>query len=145
TGGSSMGVDVVVYLFDPRPYEQLVLPAYRAFLERSDTGPLVGLIEHVLPELRAGKQSSYWSSAVYEEELEILTGRQVYAAGGRKTPPTGVTTKEDMRLFVDNSVVPALLELLCVPEDRGFAPKQSMSQTALDNYLYAYSSWIEDY
>lgn len=140
-----MGVEVAVYLFDPRPYEESILPAYRKFLEKSDTRSLVSLIQSVLPEVRTGKRNSYWSPEVYEEDIAILTGKQSYSPGGKQVSPTDAPTLADIRLLIDNSVGPSLVELLCLPEDRGAIPKQSMSRTALDNYLYAHSRWIEEY
>jgi len=147
-GDNRMGVDISVYLFDPQPYEDSILPAYRAFVERSDTGPLVKLLQRALPRVESiptARGGPGWSKAIYEGEIEVLTGHQYYSSLGRPGKKGSVTSPEDMRVFVDGQVAPELVQLLCFPQDMGFNPRQSMSLTALDNYLYSQSSWIEDY
>jgi hypothetical protein len=141
-----MSVEVTLYLLDSKECQSSVLPAYRAFSEHHDTDLLVRLIQKVLPEIRSGKRHSYWLPEFYEEAIAILTGKQYYSS--EETQPTesnAVTSKQDYRVFVDNSVAPSLIELLCVPQGLGVNPKQSMSGTELMNYLYSQSPWIEDY
>jgi hypothetical protein len=142
----TMSVEVSIYLLDLTECQSSVLPAYREFTEHDDTAPLVRLVQKVLREIRAGKKVSYWSPDVYEEAIAILSGKQYYSSEG-KQPAAGnaVTSREDIRTFVDNTVAPPLIELLCVPEGLGVNPKQSMSGSDLMNSLYSQSPWIEDY
>src|SRR6185437_11124059 len=88
---------------------------------------------------------SYWPPEIYEEYIAILTGKQPYSASRKEILQSAVTTWEDMRNLVERQVAPDLVLLLCMPQEMGFNPKQSMSRTALDTYLYAHSRWIEDY
>jgi hypothetical protein len=143
-----MSTDVLIYLFDQEPYERSLLPAYRTFVEKADTGPLVKLLNDAIPQLDLipnGYSPPSWSKAVYEEDIAILTGKEYYSSQAKKPKEGETTTPEDMRLLVHDQVAPELLELLCIPRNLGVKPEQSMSRTALDNYLYSQSRWIEDY
>ena len=140
-----MGVKVSVFLFDLREYDRSVLPAYQTFVKSSDTRPLVGLLQSLLSEIRSGKRASYWSAEVYQEEIDILMGKQYYSSQGNEQQEGSITSPEDLRRFVEGNVAPDLVRVLCIPHEFNFKSEQSMSLTALDNYLYSQSSWIEDY
>jgi hypothetical protein len=142
---TNMSVGISIYLLDVKEYQGTLLPAYHAFTKQGDTGPLVKLIQDVLADIRSEKKNSYWPADVYEEYIAILTGEQYYSLKTEQPMTKGQTTKQDMGFFVDNSVMPFLLELLCCPQDRGLEPRQGMSGHGLTGYLYARSSWIEDY
>jgi hypothetical protein len=143
--GKTMSVQVSIYLLDLQEYQGSVLPAYRAFAEQADSRALVGLIQSVLPQIRSGEKPSYWPSDVYEGDIAILTGRQYYSSKGKQPTEGAMTTTDDLRLFVDNSVAPFLVELFCLPRNRGLRPKQNMSGSDLMSYLYSQSPWAEDY
>jgi hypothetical protein len=145
SGRQNMGVNVSVLLFDLREYEQSILPAYQAFMQSSDTRPLIGLLQSLLLEVRSGKRASYWSMEVYQEELDILTGKRFYSSQGKEQQEGSVTSPDDLRRFVEGNVAPDLVRVFCIPHEPNFKSEQSMSLTALDNYLYSQSSWIEDY
>lgn len=148
TLGASMGVEVYIYLFDTHEYEHSILPAYRSFKETSDKGPLLKLLQsavsHAASSQPGGDASP--SEEIYQHYVDVLSGRQYYSSerkeGFDQTRPTAA---QDMRLFVDNSVAPALVTAFCLPRDGGIQPEQSMSGAALMNYLYSQSRWIEDY
>jgi hypothetical protein len=140
-----MGVKVSVFLFDLREYERSVLPAYQAFVKTSDTRQLVGLLQSLLSEIRSGKRASYWSAEVYQEEIDILMGKQYYSSQGNEQQKGSITSLEDLRRFVEGNVAPDLVRVLCIPHEFNFESEQSMSLTALNNYLYSQSRWIEDY
>lgn len=143
-----MGADVAVFLFDVRRYERELLPAYRSFVERSDVKPLVSLLHQALPTAATGRRQRSFvrPREVYQEYIDILVGRVYYNSQGEPPgePPHG-TSAEDLRLFVDRSVAPALLKLICVPSTADFDTEQDMSKRGLTKFLYEHSRWIEDY
>jgi len=144
----TMSVDIFIYLFDPQLNEGSVLPAYRTFVDKADTVPLVKLLRDAITQLDSmpiGQSAPRWPKAVYEEDIAILTGKEYYSSKAKEPKKGDVTTPEDMRILVENSVAPELLEVFCIPRNLGINPEQSMSRTALVNYLYSQSTWIEDY
>lgn len=144
----TMSVQVFVYLFDKEQYDRSVLPAYRTFVEKADTGPLLKLLRNAATELDSistGEWTPPWSKSVYEEDIAILTGKEYYSSQGREPKQGDITTPEDMRILIDDQVAPELMGLFCIPRNLGFKPEQSMSSTALMTYLYSQSRWIEDY
>lgn len=143
--GVSMSADVFIYLFDQKTCEQSVLPAYERFVTKYDTSLLLDLVRGVIPQLDSipdGQGVSFRSRQVYEEYIEILSGKQRYGASGSQSRGTSA---RDMRVFVENSVAPSLIQALCLPHDMEVKPEQSMSRPALLNFLYSQSRWIEDY
>jgi len=143
-----MGVDVYIYLFDPQPYEGSLLPAYQTFVDKGDTGPLVKLLREAIPQLDSlstGYAKPDLSQKVSESYIATLTGKQYYSSLAKEPKEGDVTTPEDMRILVSEQVAPNLLEVFCIPRNLGVNPEQSMSRTALMNYLYSQSRWIEDY
>lgn len=148
TQGASMGVQVYIYLFDMHEYEDSVLPAYRSFKERSDTRPLLKLLRRAMSYAAASgsRGEASLTEEIYQHYTDVLSGRQYYGSEKQeRADQTRPTTSQDMRLFVDNSVAPAVVTVLCLPSDKGFQPEQSMSGAGLMNYLYSESRWIEDY
>lgn len=141
----TMSVQVLIYLLDVQEYQGSVVPAYREFTERDDSRALVRLIQGIVPQIRSGEKPSYWPADVYEEDIAILTGKQYYSSKGGQPTGGATTSRDDLRMFVDNSVAPFLVELLCLAKNRGLNPKQNMSGSDLMSYLYSQSPWIEDY
>ncbi len=143
-----MSVDVYIYLFDPQPYEGSLLPAYRTFVDKRDSGPLVKLLRDAIPQLGSvvtGYGEPGLSQQSYESYIATLTGKEYYSSQAKEPKEGDVTTPEDMRILVDNSIAPNLLEVFCISRNLGVNPEQSMSRRALMNYLYSQSRWIEDY
>lgn len=139
-----MGVDIHLYLFDPQPYEQLVLPAYERFMHQGEVSPLVSLLRDAIPKLEsAGHIAPGITKAVYEESIAILTGKSYYSSEAKEPREGDITTAEDMRFFVSDSVITDLVEQLCIPRNLGVKPKQNMSGP-LVLYLYSQSQWMED-
>ena len=145
---SSMGADPVLHLFDLRSYQYVVLPAYRAFVDHSDHGPLLELFDRALPTIAARHDRLGLISMpdeVYQEYRDIVAGKVFYSASGEQTGDQSATSASDLRFFVDGFVVPVLLRLFCVPQTVGFHPEQNMSDPLLAEYLFERSRWIEDY
>lgn len=121
-----------------------MLPAYERFKHHGDASLLVARLRDAIPKLRAvGYGEPGLSKAVYEESITILTGKRYYSSQAQEPKEGDTTTAEDMRDFVSNSVVPDLVEQLCIPRDLGINPEQKMSGP-LVQYLYSQSQWMED-
>ena len=142
-----MGVTVKLFLVDLREYDSILLPAYRAFLQQSDPKPLVSLVERALSPFSVQRKRGLLKKPddVYQEYADILRGKVFYSSTGSRASTSGSASKEDLRLFIDNSVAQDLFMLFCTPEVANFDPEQNMSRTALMQYLYSQSRWIEDY
>jgi len=139
-----LGVDIYLYLFNPQPYEQLVLPAYERFRHHGDLSALVSLLKDAIPKLESEGHGEFGhSKAGCEESIAILTGKKYYSSQAREPKEGDVTTDEDIRIFVDFSVAPDLVDIFCIPRNLGVNPKQNMSGP-LVQYLYSQSSWMED-
>ncbi len=144
----TMGVQVLIYLYDKGQCEGSVLPAYRAFAQKAVTDPLVMLLRDVIPQVESiptGYGAPSWSPAIYEDYIATLTGKEYYSSLGKEPKQGDVTTPKDMRILVDELVAPDLIRIFCLPRNLGFKPEQGMSSTALMTYLYSQSRWIEDY
>lgn len=144
-----MGVGVSIFLFDRRKYQQELIPAYRSFVQKSDTEPLVGMLETAisLVNLASVKRSFLTESpAVYREYADILAGTVFYSSTGESASgPHQRTSDEDLQLFARRFAAPALLALYCVAPTQGFKPEQDLSQPGLAQHLYGHSRWIEDH
>jgi hypothetical protein len=144
----TMSADIYIYLFDPQSYEERLLPAYKAFVDKGVSDALVRLLKDAIPRLATvarGYGEPELSTKSYEESIAILTGKQYYSSQGKQRNAGEVTTREDLRSLVDNSIAPDLLQVYCIPRNLGVNPEQSMSRKALAEYLYSQSRWIEDY
>lgn len=83
---------------------------------------------------------------VYQEYVDILAGKVYYNSRGEDAGhPTLRTSHEDMRLFVERSVAPALLRVFCVRSHGAIDSVQNLSGPGLTSHLYGYSRWIENY
>lgn len=144
-----MGFDYYVHLFNLRVYEEKVLPAYRVFLEKDDTQPLITLLSECSQILDADPQLSerlLWSKKSREEDIGILSGSVYYNSRGDYATSRGErkTTREDKRTFAQGLLSSKILQVLCVPRDKGVSPEQNMGRTPLIPYLYERSEWIKD-
>jgi hypothetical protein len=135
-GLSGMGMDVSVQLFNLKVYNEKILPAYQALLEKDDPKLLVELLKNLAQE---GDSKEF-----YNEAIGILDGTVHYAPddysfnlGIRETP------RGAKQIFVEDNLSSRLLLAYCVPYDKGVNPKQDMSRSLLVDYLYKKSKWMK--
>ena len=141
-----MGTRTSVVLVDLNRYESELLPAYLAFMERSLTEPLQDLLERSFSAIDSMDQGRFTLSVeVYREYADILAGRVYYSSIGDYEHSKRKTSPDDLRLFVRESIAPAVLWLRCVPHDAGFPALQCVSDDSLTDYLYERSRWIHDH
>jgi hypothetical protein len=144
-----MGADVRLRLFNVTTYHAEVVPAYSEFMQRRNTEPLTRLLQVSIHQLPRDKQLAgplVLSQETYLNDIGILNGTVFYSSKS-ETLQAGIvrrTTPQDMKIFVQGSIGPELVELLCVERRRDVNPDQDMSRTQLIPYLYQRSRWIED-
>ena len=133
-----MGVEVTLCLFNTAIYERSVLPAYRAFKNNSDTGPLLALLQEAFPDGRptSDRNFSLVSPAAKQYYIEKLTSGSVSHSH---------SPSEELCTLVDNEIAPSIADALCVPHENGKRAEQNMSEPPLMSYLYSQSEWIERY
>lgn len=144
-----MGVDVHVHLFDIRTYREKVLPAYQAFLRRDDPEPLISLLRECIKELDSNPHLSeklLWNKEAVEDDIRVLTG----AINDRPDANTSSIqaerkeTHKARRDFARRQLGSYILEVLCVPRNKGVIPEQDMTNSPLVSYLYGKSGLIKD-
>src|SRR5258708_8313374 len=113
-----MGVRVSVDLFDQKTYENTILPAYRKFIETSNTDLLAHRLHDAIAQLAripSDHQITFRDRSGYEGDIAVLEGKTYYSSQGREPTQKGtVTTPADMRFFVQNFVGPSLIEIFCL-------------------------------
>jgi hypothetical protein len=141
-----MGTAVALNLIDLPIFERRVVPAYSLYAASSDASGLVTLAKNAIAEYPnvVGKVADLPSIEVYEEYLNILTGKVFYRSDGTPHDQLRETTPDDLRLLIDNSIAPALMRLMCIPYDLP-AVEQNMSHRQLMMYLYDHSRFVEDH
>ena len=144
-----MGFDYYIHLFNLRVYRERILPAYQAFFERDNTEILITLLRECIQILDANPQLSerlLWSKESCEKDIGILNGSVYYNSKGNYGSNRGKreTTREDKRIFAKGLLSSNILQVLCVPRDKGVKPEQNMGRTPLIPYLYERSEWIKD-
>lgn len=144
-----MGLGLNFYLVNTRKYENDLLPAYRAFIERGERTSLRSILRQAV--VQADKAEPSWpgfldSPAIGEEFGAILDGEKYYSAtGGAPANGSRKSSEEDLQFFVKNLLVPSLLASVCVVSTSEFKPWQDLhGRRELTDYLYAQSRWIED-
>lgn len=141
--------DVSIHLFDERIYREKVLPAFQTFFTTNDVEPLVSLLRECIQILDANPQLSdqlFWDKESCEEDIGILTGAVYYSPDNGKSSNQGAskTTIKVKREYVKGPLGSNILQVLCIPHDKGVRPDQDMSNTPLVQYLYKKSDWISD-
>lgn len=141
-----MGTTVMLSLIDLTAFDQRLNPAYSAYLKSSDTSELVELVRNVISNYAAnvGRVPDLPSLEVWQEYLDVLTGKVFYSSDGTPHDQLRETSSNDLRVLIDNSIAPALMRFLCIPNNLP-AVEQDMSHRQLMTYLYDHSRLIEDY
>jgi hypothetical protein len=147
-GSRSMGVTVYIHLFDINAYREKVLPAYKSFFRKDDAESLIGLLKECIRMLDAHPHLSeqlIWDRELCEEAIGIINGTVYYSPDGH-TSNQGERKKTHKvrRDYARGQLSPYILQILCVPHDKGLIPEQNMTKTPLISYLYERSSWIEE-
>ena len=144
-----MGARVYFSLINVHKYNNELVPAYRAIMERSDRAPIKSILKgaNVVAGIPQQNRPGFvdLSPAEYEEYSSILDGEQFYSQNG--DAPKHIrqnSSEEDIRFFVKNQLAPTLLALVCVESEANLNPWQELSGPEFTEYLYANSRWIED-
>lgn len=144
----SPSADVVVHLFNVKTYKTKVLPAYRTYSTTNDARPVIALLRECLRVLDANPQVSkrmLLNAESVKDDIGIIEGTVYYTPDQGKTSNQGNskmarTVRQEYARYISWII----LELLCVPYDKGIDPQQDMTNSALVNYLYDRSRWITD-
>ena len=141
-----MGTSVMLSLIDLPAFDQRLTPAYSAYVKSSDTSALVELVRNVISDYAAevGRVPEIPSLEVWQEYLDILTGKVFYSSDGTPHAQLRQTSANDLRTLIDNSIAPALMRFICIPHNLR-AVEQDMSHRQLMMYLYDHSRLVEDY
>lgn len=139
-----MSIYFIIRILDMQVYETKLLPAYRKFMRGNDPQPLIALGEEAIARMTR-KEKKDFDYLSLSEGIGILNGSVFYnSKGDYKNQETRKTTLADKKKNVLNSFAPSLLLTLCNPRIRGLVPEQNMSKTALYDYLYYCSDWVQD-
>ena len=147
---TNMSVDVDIHLFNLKVYKEVVLPAYQAYFRKNNPDPLVALLNEICPKLEA---SPKLSKAVgcdrkeCENYIRVLReGFYIYSDEANGIFQTIEVSKNDQPGFVETNVIPRVVAALCLPYDwDGIYPEQSLTDTALANYLYEKSELFQSF
>jgi hypothetical protein len=120
-------------LFRPRLYNDEILPAYKAFINTRERILLKELLERARP-LAAKARSGLGPNLIIQSEL----------ADALKKLGSEVTAPGDLDRLAKVTLVPGLVDLLCVPWERGQVPVQRTWGCPLSEYLEPQSPWIAD-
>ncbi len=133
-------------LIDLPAFDQRLIPTYSSYVKSSDTSGLVELVRHVISNYAAemGTVPDIPSLEVWQEYLDILTGKVFYSSDGTPHAQLSETSASDLRILIDNSMAPDLMPFICIPHDLR-AVEQDMSHRQLMTYLYDHSRFVEDY
>lgn len=138
-----MGVYVYVRMLDVQVYENKVLPAYRKFVRGGDAQPLIVLAEEAIAKMTLREKRDF-DYVTLSEGVKILDGSVFYnSKGDYRNKEKRKTTLADKKVFVSGQLAPSLLFTLCTPRIRGLSVEQDMSKTALYDYLYYCSEWVQ--
>jgi hypothetical protein len=140
-----MGTNVQIELFNYQVYNDVVLPAYKEFLQKNNSKPLKNLLIRAINERKLidSDDLDVVSVLELEEALGILEGNIYYSSKGLQEAQSK-TTQDDLEIFVRGSVGPELVRLFCIDRLHGINPTQSMTQGPLIRYLYTKSEWIKE-
>jgi hypothetical protein len=141
-----MGTTVMLSLIDLPAFDQRLIPAYAVYLNSSDTSGLVALVKDAISSYAAevNRVPDLPSLEVWQEYLDILTGKVFYSSEGTPHDQLRETSSTDLRILIDNSIGPALMRFICIPNNLR-AVEQDMSHRQLMMYLYDHSRLVEDY
>ena len=144
-----MGVEVYFFLVNADKYRDQLLPAYHAFVARSETAPLWSILQEAISTAESPQPNRPgfidFPSSVYEEFGAILEGEQYYSRAGEVPADSRQKSSgEDLRFFVKTILAPSLLAVVCVQWTIDLNPWQKMSDPELTKYLYTQSRWVED-
>ncbi len=144
-----MSADVTVHLFDINTYKKRVLPALRTYLTANDPRSVLALLNECNRILEANPKLSkrlFWDSEMIKEGVGILDGTVYYSPDGGKTTNQGRsnTARRVKRYYAGQQLGPMIVEILCVPFNKGVDPEQDMTNSRLVTYLYDRSDWIKD-
>jgi hypothetical protein len=144
----TMGVDVYIHLFNLKTYKEKVFPAYQAFLKKDEPEALITLLRECIQKLDANPQLSkklLWDKESCEEDIGILKGTVYYSLDGGLSSNQGKRKKTHTirREYAQELLIFRLLQILCMPYDKGVNPEQDMSNTLLVDYLSDRSEWIK--
>ena len=141
--------DVVVYLFDTKTYQARVLPAYAAYLKTNDPKPVIVLIQECIRLLNANRTQArqlHWDEETLKEDIGIINGTVYYSPDEGKTnnQGRGRIARGVRQEYARQQLSGKIVEILCVPYDKGVGPEQDMTNSGLVTYLYKSSRWIEE-
>jgi len=141
-----MGITVTLSLIDLSIFDQQLAPAYFRYADSSDTSWLVALTKAAVADytVAAGNVPDLPSLDVYQEYLDILTGKAFYSADGAPQDQLRGTSPSDLKILIDSSIAPDLMRLVCIPHDLQTV-EQNMSHRQLMTYLYRHSLLVEKY
>jgi hypothetical protein len=126
-------------------YNNKILPAYRRLTDENNPEMLVCLIKELLYEPRQ-IDSLIGSKEFYNEAIGILTGDIYYNpfASGKNNGNDRRTTHKSLVAFVRDNLGYYLLMAFCIPHRENIIPEQVISNSLLAEYLFEYSTWIEE-
>ena len=144
-----LSADVSVHLFNINTYKNRVLPALRTYLTSNDPRPLLQLLKQCNRILEANPKLSqrlFWNSEMIKEGIGILDGTVYYSPDEGKTTNRGRSNsaRRVRRNYAKQQLSPMIVEVLCVPFDKGIDPEQDMTNSRLVTYLYDRADWIKD-
>lgn len=143
-----MGSEVKLVLFNRRIYKEQVLPAYDLFLEKGNDELLVKLLRECIKKLDSNPRLAeelLWNQEIIEEDIGIISGTVFYSPdGNRSNQDKSEEAARVKREYARELLASNILQVLCVPYEKGLNPAQDMTNTPLTPYLYGKSEWIKD-
>jgi hypothetical protein len=139
-----MGVYVDIQLFNLKAYKEELLPAYQAYSRNKNVESIITLLRDLCQKLGTSPKLSKaigWNSQECENQIRVLKeGIYIYSDEAKGIFKTIEVSQRDQRNWLRSSIIPRIVEALCVPYDReDVYPEQTLSDSPFANYLYEHS------
>lgn len=141
-----MGMDMYICLLDWATYRDKILPAEKLLEQNGDEKPLIELLSQIvaMPESDDPMAEGLWSRDVYQENMDVLTGR-IPRSFGVFREAHFLSTKEERLQYARSNVVPNIVNALGVARHRSHVnPEQNVGRDRINPYLCERSPWIDE-
>ena len=138
-----MSIDVLVYAFNLRRYEEEALPAVRSLFDKGEPGMLIEILRRVASAspLMEGPEFAFTEDRA--DALRILEDFAARKSSNLDTKVKWGGVERSIRSIVTTNILPDVVGSLCLRRKQTRVWAQNMSKSPLVNYAYKHSHWIQ--